>query len=322
MFSGLPEQIVASDLTIRIRPKAELMPPFLASYLSFLHVTGYWKARAGGASGSMKKITRAQVEAEEIPVPPLGEQRRIVAQLGQEMAAAGRARAAAAARLQAARDLPASYLRAVFDRPEAHRWPRRALEPCADIVGGIQKTPGRAPFRLHRPYLTVRNVQRGYLDLSEVERFEITEAELERVRLQTGDILIVEGNGSRDHIGRNALFVGDGQEWIHQNHIIRVRLDRALAMPKFVSGFLNSQQGRAQMLAKAETTSGLYTLSTGKVGSLEIPLPPLAEQERVSAMLEAQMSEAERVRNAAEDQVALVNAMPAALLRRAFSGAL
>jgi type I restriction enzyme S subunit len=50
--------------------------------------------------------------------------------------------------------------------------------------------------------------------------------ELERLPAG-GDILIVEGNGSLDQIGRNALFVGDEDEWIHQNHIIRVRLDRS-----------------------------------------------------------------------------------------------
>jgi len=301
-------------------PADSILAPYLAAYLNSPVALSHVVETMRGAT--RPRMNLAMLRTVEVPLAPLAQQRDIVRKLEEQMAAVERARAAAAAGLQAARDLAASYLRAVFDRPEAHRWPRRALEPCADIVGGIQKTPGRAPLRLHRPYLTVRNVQRGYLDLSEVERFEITEAELERVRLQAGDILIVEGNGSRDHIGRNALFVGDGQEWIHQNHIIRVRLDRALAMPKFVSGFLNSQQGMAQMLAKAETTSGLYTLSTGKVGSLEIPLPPLAEQERVAAMLEAQMSEAERVRKEAEDQLAAINALPTALLRRAFSGAL
>jgi hypothetical protein len=48
-------------------------------------------------------------------------------------------------------------------------------------------------------------------------------AELDRLRLTSGDILIVEGKGSPDQIGRNALFTIEGEEWIHQNHIIRCR---------------------------------------------------------------------------------------------------
>src|SRR5207244_1941235 len=111
---------------------------------------------------------------------------------------------------------------------------------------------------------TVRNVQRGSLDLSQVERFEITSAELERLRLQRGDILIVEGNGSVDQIGRNAIFDLDGEEWIHQNHIIRVRLDSSRLRFDFAALYLNSDSGKRQMVKKAQTTSGLYTLSVEK----------------------------------------------------------
>jgi type I restriction enzyme, S subunit len=66
----------------------------------------------------------------------------------------------------------------------------------------------------------------------------------------------------------------------------------------------------------------LYTLSAGKVALLEIPLPPVEEQRRVVAVLNEKMVEAERVRKGAGDQIAAINALPAALLRRAFAGEL
>jgi type I restriction enzyme S subunit len=68
------------------------------------------------------------------------------------------------------------------------------------------------------------------------------------------------------------VFAGDGSEWVHQNHVIRVRLDANVARPEFVALYLNSGAGRQQMVERAKTTSGLYTLSTGKVGSLEVPM--------------------------------------------------
>lgn len=206
-----------------------------------------------------------------------------------------RARSAAEAQLEAAQVLPAAHLRTVFESATARAWPRRTLAEVSEIVGGIQKSPDRAPVRLHRPYLTVRNVQRGCLDLSDVERFEVTLAEIERLRLVSGDILVVEGNGSIDQIGRNAMFVADGQEWIHQNHVIRVRLDGDVARPEFVSCFLNCDLGRAQMVEKAETTSGLYTLSAGKVASLEVPVPSLGDQDGVLSVLSERMGQVERL---------------------------
>ena len=51
-FDGEPEGVVASDLTIRILPSGTLHTEFLTSYLSALYCSGYWKERAGGASGS------------------------------------------------------------------------------------------------------------------------------------------------------------------------------------------------------------------------------------------------------------------------------
>lgn len=286
----------------------------------------YW-LRSGEGAAFIRTLTRGAVRERmvfrrltktEVDVPVY----ELQLKFAQTVESVERARAAAEAQLEAAKALPTAYLRATFDSPEAQQWPRRRLGIISEIVGGIQKTPGRAPVRLHRPYLTVRNVQRGYLDLSRVERFEVTEAELSRLRLIPGDILIVEGNGSVDKIGRNALFTIDSEEWIHQNHVIRVRLSAHASVPEFVSLFLNSDQGRSQMIEKAKTTSGLYTLSSSKVASLEVPLPPLPEQQRILADLSAQMTAAEKTRKVLEEQLVAINALPAVLLRQAFSGEL
>ena len=77
MFEGEPKGAVASDLTIRLLPSDAVKPFFLTAYLSFLYLSGYWKERAGGASGSMKKITRHQIQEEQVPIPSLTDQIRV-----------------------------------------------------------------------------------------------------------------------------------------------------------------------------------------------------------------------------------------------------
>ena len=54
--------------------------------------------------------------------------------------------------------------------------------------------------------------------------------------------------------------------------------------------------------------------------ALPIPLPPLAEQKRIVAVLNEQLAAVERARKAAEAQLAEILAISPALLRRAFSG--
>ena len=58
------------------------------------------------------------------------------------------------------------------------------------------------------------------------------------------------------------------------------------------------------------------------VHALAIPLPPIDEQRRIAAILDEQMAAVEKARAAAEAQLASINSLPAALLRRAFEGGL
>ncbi|PYR22295.1 MAG: hypothetical protein DMF94_05160 [Acidobacteria bacterium] len=147
----------------------------------------------------------------------------------------------------------------------------------------------------------------------------MTESELERLRLRKGDILVVEGNGSPEQIGRNAVFDLEGVDWIHQNHVIRVRLSDA-ATYQFVSLFFNSPAGKVQMLERARSTSGLYTLSVDKVGSVQLPLPALADQAWIAADLSDRLEAADAVVAHCQNELAAINALPASLLRAAFHG--
>jgi type I restriction enzyme S subunit len=110
----LSQAAVASDLTIRIRSGADLAPGYLAGYLSWLFVRGYWRDRAGGASGSMKKITRTAILGLPVAVPPRARQETIAATLEGWRAAITAAQAAAEAQLSALHALPAALLRRAF----------------------------------------------------------------------------------------------------------------------------------------------------------------------------------------------------------------
>lgn len=164
-----------------------------------------------------------------------------------------------------------------LELPESWRW--APLKELALIRGGIQKQPKRTPRNNAYPYLRVANVLRGRLDLSEIKRFELFDRELETYRLEPGDLLIVEGNGSENEIGRCAIWTGEIPDCVHQNHIIRVR---CIEMePEFVNLFWNSPLGAQEVASRAVTTAGLYSLSTKKIGSVLVPVPPLEEQQEV-----------------------------------------
>lgn len=127
IYLGEPQNIVASDLTIRLWARSGehgARPEYLAAYMSFLFQTGYWKERAGGASGSMKKITREQLSAEVVPLPDLPTQRRLAAELTRRLAASEGVIARCREELAAIEALPASLLREGFGtRRDVPRFP-------------------------------------------------------------------------------------------------------------------------------------------------------------------------------------------------------
>ncbi|TSA19333.1 restriction endonuclease subunit S [bacterium] len=114
MFPGMASDVFASDLTIRIFPQEGMHAPYLMYFLMSLYIAGYWKERAGGASGSMKKITRTHIQNLEVPIPPSEEQVRISKLLDEAIAGARQLRSAVESHLNLISALPSTLLSEAF----------------------------------------------------------------------------------------------------------------------------------------------------------------------------------------------------------------
>jgi type I restriction enzyme, S subunit len=145
------------------------------------------------------------------------------------------------------------------------------LGTMAQIQGGIQVTVKRHVCPLELPYLRVANVHRSRLELSEIKVIRLTDAEFARIKLAEGDLLVVEGHGNPQEIGRVAIWDGSIPDCVHQNHLIRVRCDPSTLRPTYASEFLNSASGRQFLSRSGKTTSGLTTISVSNVKAEPAP---------------------------------------------------
>ena len=314
-----PGLVKADCFRLRL-PADSILAPYLAGYLNSPVALSRVADTMRGAT--RPRMNLAMLRAVELPLAPLAQQREIVGRLGEQMAAVERTRAAAEAQLETARALEPARLRNAFDGPQTRHWPRKPLGEVGEIVSGITLGRQLRDVRTRRvPYLRVANVKDGYLDLSEVYEIDATGAELERLRLHPGDLLLTEG-GDPDKLGRGTFWKGQLPECIHQNHIFRVRFDPREFLPEFVSAQVGSPYGKSYFLAHAKRTTGIATINQKVLAAFPLMAPRLGDQRRIASMLDERMVEAERLRKAAEEQLAAINALPAALLRRAFSGAL
>ncbi|MXW57868.1 MAG: restriction endonuclease subunit S [Acidimicrobiia bacterium] len=273
-----------------------------------------------GRGVNIRHLGKGGLEQFPIPVAPLSQQKRIVAAIEEHFS---RLDAVEATAVSARRRLGilrnAIMDRMIYDATESIRTVE--IGDLADVSGGIQKQPKRRPRENRYPFLRVANVGRGHLDLADVHEIELFKGEIDRFRLRKGDLLVVEGNGSVSQIGRAALWGGQIEDCVHQNHLIRVRPGEGL-LPEYLTLCWNAPRTAQQIQTVASSTSGLYTLSTRKVKSIRIPAVPLSVQRSVVEQLDQRLRSIEMAHAAAEDASGHARALRRAVLAQAFSGQL
>ena len=272
--------------------------------------------KAHGGVG-LRHVTKGEVESLEISLPSLSEQKRIAAILNEQMAAVERARAAAEAQLVAAKAIPAAYLRTIFNSPEAQQWNRVSMASISSLViDGPHVTPFYVPNGI--PFLTVRNIVNRRIDLSEVSYISASDhAEFtRRGKAERGDILY-----TKDGTLGIPCVVETDLDFSFFVSVALIKLLKDRVDPYFVAFALESPNMLEQVKLLG-AGAGLKHMVLKSIRALDVPLPALSIQRRIVARLSEQMATAERTRKALEEQLGTINKLPAALLRRAFSGEL
>lgn len=164
--------------------------------------------------------------------------------------------------------------------------PRVALGELTDITSGVTKGRRTKEALTDVPFLRAGNLGAGDLDLSEVKTIPATAREVEKYRLESGDVLMVEGSGSAQRLGQGWLWEGQVETCLHQNHVFRARPDKARVLPEYLAWYLQSPDARKYFRSVAKTTSGLNTVNKKQVSALPVPLPSLDEQRLVVSTVE------------------------------------
>ena len=268
----------------------------------------------------LRHITKRKLETIELPVPPIKEQRRVITILDASMERIDEIRTLSARVALETNALLPSLLSAAFTKLNAV-YSSRTIGTC--LVSSRYGTSRRCDASpAATPVLRIPNVVQGEVSCKNIKYCELERKELERLRLEAGDILVVRTNGSRDMVGRCAVYNECEQSFAFASYLIRLRVDTSLIYPHYLSFFLMSTMGRDAIARIRQTSAGQYNVNSGNLRRIELPLPPLPIQKKVAKRLIEQRDVTMAI---AGQQIANANGsdlLTNAVLRRAFAGEL
>lgn len=280
---------IAHDLTNHIgfgstefhvlRPRHEILAEWLYYFVRREHFRLEAKRNFTGTAGQ-QRVPANFLANSLIPVPSLIEQRRIVDLLSR---AEGIVRLRRQAGTKATEIIPALFFD-MFGDPHT-TWQIAPLSEVAEVISGIAKGRKLPPGEgIALPYMRVANVKDGYLDLTEVKTIEVKHNEVEKLSIQPGDLLMTEG-GDPDKLGRAALWSGEIDSCVHQNHVFKVRCNRNRVLPTYLRSLAASSYGKAYFLGVAKKTTGIASINKTQLSAFPVPLPPIELQKRFSALV-------------------------------------
>ena len=266
---------------------------------------------AMGGGGAQPNISKEKIISTSMPLPPLKEQERIVAEIERWLSFVDIVEKEKSD-LQSTICLVKSKILDLAihgklvpqdpnDEPASELLKR--INPKAEIItdnGHYQKLPegwcichineisesllGKTLDRTKdsgefKRYVCAVNVQWGYFDFTTQKEFRIEAKDFERYAVKKGDLLICEGGD----VGRCAIWDTD-TEMYYQNALHRVRCKLGISEKYLQYSLWHFKlNGVIDSLCKGVTIKH-FTQST--MNKLEIPLPPFAEQQRIVAKIE------------------------------------
>jgi type I restriction enzyme S subunit len=162
--------------------------------------------------------------------------------------------------------------------PEGWCWTR--IDTVGRVQLGRQRSPAHHSGADMRPYLRVANVFEDRIDTSDVMTMNFTEKEFRAYRLKFGDILLNEGQ-SPHLVGRPAMYRDEVPGACFTNSLIRFQASSAVE-PRFALLVFLAQLHLRRYMKIAQITTNIAHLGAGRFAEIEFPLPPQAEQLRIS----------------------------------------
>ena len=296
-----------------MRSKGDLIPDYLFYYLSRDEFRKTGERVMSGAVGH-KRVPRDFFEDLEVPLPPLDEQKRIVAKLDQAFAALNRARANAEANQADADSLQVSMVENQF--ADRENWSKEPLGARVRFIDYRGRTPEKAESGVL--LLTAKNVRMGYIR-AEPREFIAEEAYaswMTRGIPRRGDVLF-----TTEAPLANVAQVETDEPIALAQRLIAMQSPAGKIDSRFLKWSLMSPQMQSDIKQKG-TGATVTGIKAQLLKVVPLYTPNLRRQQQIADACESAFLACAMLRNKIEMKLADMAALRQSLLQAAFSGQL
>jgi type I restriction enzyme S subunit len=252
-----------------------------------------------------------------IPLPPLDEQRRIVARIEELSAKIEEARGLRRRAVEEVEALALSGSEIVFQELVKRHGASTLGESCISITDGDHITPPFVNDGVR--FIFVGNVSSGRLHFENCKHVEEDYyRRLSAHRVPQRDDILYSAVGAT--LGVPAIVDSD-VPFCFQRHIAILKPDRARLDSRFAWHMLRSTTVFNQAW-DSTTGSAQPTVPLRAIRLLPIPLPPISEQRHIAAYLDGLQAKVDAVKKIQEETAEELDALMPSILSRAFSDTL
>jgi type I restriction enzyme, S subunit len=169
------------------------------------------------------------------------------------------------------------------------------------------------------PVLNVGCVQWGYIDETKLNFLPDYKAkEFERYRILSGDVLFTRSGT----VGRSAVAKDHQNHWLMTFHLLRVRPNPRICISQYLQIVFEGAPHIRRQTRDASIGTTRAGFNTNLLAMLDIPLPPIIEQQRIVAEVEQRLSVVKELEQTIEGNLKRASRLRQAILKRAFEGRL
>jgi type I restriction enzyme S subunit len=345
--------LICSNFCRQVRLHPDVDPAYVALVLRHHYERGDFNGWQSQTTNIRNLDFRAFLAGVAVPLPPLAEQRRIVARAGELLAQARQVRTRLAKLPAALKRFRQSVLadacsgRLTEDRRVRHReretlrfsddteWqvpePLEILEvpeswtlvALNDLVTRVQYGASHradSDAKAGVPVLRMSNIQEGRVDMTHLKYIDKSLRGLDAFKLEKGDILFNRTN-SPGLVGKAAVYESD-TEAVFASYLVRLVCDAERMLSQFLCAWINSPWGRQWARTVRRDCVSQSNINSSKLRRMPVPTPPLSEQKEIVRWMESLFRFADAVEVRVAAAMTQADRLSQAVLDKALRGEL